>query len=112
MDDLEERYVKYPQNRKRIVDGGDDRRGRGKTQKRAKTKKKIMTNGRTQADTSEKTIKDGTSKDGGGGKKDRNPEGRTNMGNERWESIGGGRGRQNWRFWEEKGRRERTEMEG
>lgn len=33
---------------------------------RTKTEKKIMTNGRVQADTSEKMIKNGTSRDGGG----------------------------------------------
>lgn len=76
-----------------------------------------MTNGRIQVDTSEKTIKNGTSKDRGGERKIWSPEGRTSMANERWESIRGGRGRENWRCGEERkgekrGRRWKDDLVG
>lgn len=62
----------------------------------------MMTNGRIEADTSGKMIKNGTSKDRGGERKICSPEGRTSMANEQWESIRGGRGRENWRRGEER----------
>ena len=68
---VEKRFVKYLQNSAvKIGDSGDGRRiQENRCTMRAKTETKMMTNGRVQADTSEKTIKNGTSKDGGGERK-------------------------------------------
>lgn len=72
--DLEKQYLKCLQNNSvRIGDGGDDSRVRGEYRKMGvrwgRKQKKMMTNGRIRAETSEKTIKNGTSKDGGGKRK-------------------------------------------